>query len=43
VREAAVDPILKEASAVVPADFDVAKLEAALTFDKYSAKLAPGS
>jgi copper chaperone CopZ len=38
VREAAVDPILGEVAAVVPAELDVAELEAALTFDKYAAK-----
>ncbi len=39
VREVAVDPILKRASAIVPAGLDVVTLESALTFDKYSAKL----
>lgn len=38
VREVAVDPILERAEAVVPVDLDVATLEAALTFDQYSAK-----
>ncbi len=38
VREIAVDPILERAEAVVPADMDVASLEAALTFGQYSAR-----
>ncbi len=38
VREIAVDPILKRAEAVVPADMDLASLEAALTFGQYSAR-----
>ena len=40
IEEAAVDPVLKQASVVVPLDFDVAVVEAALTFGKYSARLA---
>jgi len=40
IDEAAVDPVLKQASVVVPADYDVAVVEAALTFGKYSAHLA---
>ena len=40
VREAAVDPVHSRAVAVVPLDFDVALLEDALTFDKYTAHLA---
>ncbi len=39
VREAAVDPILGLAQAVVPAGLDTARLEQALTFSKYSARL----
>ena len=39
VREAAVDPILGVAQAVVPAGLDTARLEEALTFSKYSARL----
>ena len=39
VREAAVDPILGVAQAVVPAGLDTALLEQALTFSKYSARL----
>lgn len=38
VVEAAVDPVLGQAAAVVPASFDVARLERALTFEKYAAK-----
>ncbi len=38
VAEAAVDPVRGEALAVVPASFDVARLEQALTFDKYAAR-----
>jgi copper chaperone CopZ len=37
VRQAAVDTVLKRAEAVVPAEFDVATLQGALTFGKYSA------
>ena len=37
VEEAAVDPVLKQASVVVATDYDVARVEAALTFGKYSA------
>jgi len=37
VREVAIDTIRKRAMAVVPSDFDVARLESALTFDKYTA------
>ena len=37
VVEVAVDPILGRAQVVVPAGFDVARLERALTFDKYVA------
>ena len=40
VEEAAVDPVLKQASVVIPTDYDVARVEAALTFGKYSAQLA---
>jgi copper chaperone CopZ len=40
VCEVAVDPILQQVAAVVPAERDVASLEAALTFDKYSAKVS---
>jgi copper chaperone CopZ len=39
VFETAVDPERKRVDAVVPESFDVAVLEAALTFDKYSAHL----
>ena len=38
VREAAVDPVLERVAVVVPAELDTAVLEAALTFDKYSAR-----
>ncbi len=38
VREAAVDPLLKRAQALVRADVGVAALERALTFDRYSAR-----
>ena len=38
VAAAAVDPVLARAEAVVPAGFDPARLEAALTFDKYTAQ-----
>ncbi len=38
VREAAVDPLAQRAFALVPADLPDARLEAALTFDKYRAK-----
>ena len=37
VEEAAVDPVLKQAMVVVSTDYDVARVEAALTFGKYSA------
>ncbi len=37
VRQAAVDPVLKRVEAVVPAEFDVAVLQGALSFGKYSA------
>ena len=37
VQEAAIDPVMARAEAVVPEDLDVALLERALTFDKYSA------
>jgi hypothetical protein len=40
VEEAAVDAVSKRASVVLPADFDVARVEEALTFSKYSATLA---
>lgn len=40
VQEAAIDPVLARAEAVVPADLDVALLESALTFDKYSAAVS---
>ena len=40
VREVAIDPVLERAEAVVPASLDVAVLEQALTFDKYSAQAA---
>jgi len=40
VEEAAVDAASKRASVVLPADYDVARVEAALTFGKYSATLA---
>ncbi len=43
VHEVAIDADAKRAQAVVPRDFDVAKLEDALTFDKYSAHLAGSS
>jgi len=42
VREVAVDPVLGVASAVVPSDLDPARLEQALTFSKYTARLLPG-
>lgn len=38
VREAAVDPLAHQAFALAPADLPDERLEAALTFDKYSAK-----
>ncbi len=38
VREAAVDPLKEEVMALVPADMPNERLEAALTFDKYSAR-----
>jgi len=37
VQEVAIDPVLERVEAVVPAELDVAVLERALTFDKYSA------
>jgi len=43
VREAAVDSVLGVAWAVVPADFETARLEAALSFDKYTAVARPSS
>ena len=41
VREVAVDPVLGVARAVVPSELDAARLEDALTFSKYSARLRP--
>lgn len=38
VRAAAVDPLAAVVTALVPLDMPDARLEAALTFDKYSAK-----
>ncbi|NOT29788.1 MAG: heavy-metal-associated domain-containing protein [Planctomycetes bacterium] len=38
VREAAVDPLTAVVMALAPLDMPDARLEAALTFDKYSAK-----
>ena len=44
VREAAVDPVLGTAWAVVPLGFEAMRLEEALTFDKYTAAaVSPGS
>jgi len=43
VVAAAVDPARKQVETVVPRDYDVAALENALTFDKYSAHLAKSS
>lgn len=40
IEAAAVDPVLEQASVVVSPDYDVAVVEAALTFGKYSARLA---
>jgi copper chaperone CopZ len=37
VEEAAVDPVLKQAMVVVSPGYDVARVEEALTFGKYSA------
>ena len=42
VQEVAIDPVLKRAKAVVPTGLDVALLEEALTFDKYSAHSVEG-
>ena len=39
VSEAAVDPVLGTAHAVVPEGFELERLVAALTFDKYTAAL----
>ncbi len=39
VQEAAIDPIQHRAMAVVPSELDVAVLEEALTFGKYSAQV----
>jgi Cu2+-exporting ATPase len=41
VREAVVDFNAKTASVIAPAGLDVAKLEAAATFDEYAAKAKP--
>ena len=43
VVECAVDPRRKQVDMVVPTSLDVAALEEALTFDKYSAHIAAGS